>query len=121
MPNSQGTLSAQPLESGRFYSILHPTAGIATIYHMEDGTRILRLTSFSTGIVVIAAAIDYKSHGDEERVQWATLLRRQTSRAVLENLNRILDVSGAPIVLADDVPANLRPQLRLRIFFSNSY
>jgi len=43
-----GGLSAQPVESGRFYSILHPTAGTATIFQMGDGTRILRLTSFST-------------------------------------------------------------------------
>jgi hypothetical protein len=47
LPTAQG-LSAQPLESGRFYSILHPTVGTATIFQMGDGTRILRLTSFST-------------------------------------------------------------------------
>jgi len=48
MPAAQGGSSAQPLESGRFYSILHPTEGVATIYQMGDGTRVLRLTSFST-------------------------------------------------------------------------
>src|SRR6516165_5414233 len=48
MPNAQRGLSAQPLESGRFYSILHPTEGTATIYQMGDGSRLLRLTSFST-------------------------------------------------------------------------
>ena len=48
LPTTQDGPSAQPLESGRFYSILHPTAGTATIYRMGDGTRILRLTSFST-------------------------------------------------------------------------
>ena len=48
MPAGQGSPSAQPLESGRFYSILHPTEGTATIFHMGDGTRILRLTSFRT-------------------------------------------------------------------------
>jgi len=48
MPAAQGASSAQPLESGRFYSILHPTEGTATIYQMGDGTRVLRLTSFST-------------------------------------------------------------------------
>jgi hypothetical protein len=47
MPNSPGAL-AQPLESGRFYSILHPTEGTATLYQMGDGTRVLRFTSFST-------------------------------------------------------------------------
>src|SRR5882724_1907287 len=48
MPTAQGGVSAQPLESGRFYSILHPTAGTATIFQVGDGTRVLRLTSFST-------------------------------------------------------------------------
>src|SRR5215510_9118628 len=48
MPAGQGSPSVQPLESGRFYSILHPTEGTATIFHMGDGTRILRLTSFRT-------------------------------------------------------------------------
>jgi len=44
MPAGQGEV----LVSGSFYSILHPTKGTATIYRMGDGTRILRLTSFST-------------------------------------------------------------------------
>src|SRR2546421_12272747 len=48
MPATQGASSAHPLESGRFYGILHPTEGTATIYQMGDGTRVLRLTSFST-------------------------------------------------------------------------
>ena len=39
----------------------------------------------------------------------------------LENLNRILDVSCALIVFADDVHGNFRPQLRLRIFLSSFY
>ena len=48
MPNAPGASSPQPLESGRFYSILHPTEGTATIYQMGDGTRVLRFTGFST-------------------------------------------------------------------------
>ena|SRR6202035_4845271 len=48
LPTGQGSQSAQPLESGRFYSILHPTEGTATIFQMGDGTRVLRLTSFRT-------------------------------------------------------------------------
>ena len=48
MPNAPGSSSAQPVESGRFYSILHPTEGTATIYQTGDGTRVLRFTSFST-------------------------------------------------------------------------
>jgi hypothetical protein len=48
MPIMQGSSSPQPLVSGQFYSILHPTAGTATIYQMGDGTRVLRFTSFRT-------------------------------------------------------------------------
>jgi hypothetical protein len=48
MPDAPSASSAHPLESGHFYSILHPTAGTATIYQMGDGTRVLRFTSFST-------------------------------------------------------------------------
>ena len=48
MPTAPGGSSAQPLEAGRFYSILHPTEGTATIYQMTDGTRVLRFTSFRT-------------------------------------------------------------------------
>ena len=48
MPTPPDASSTQPLESGQFYSILHPTEGTATIYQMGDGTRVLRFTSFST-------------------------------------------------------------------------
>jgi Electron transfer DM13 len=48
MPTEQGSSLPQPLVSGQFYSVLHPTAGTATIYRMGDGTRVLRFTSFTT-------------------------------------------------------------------------
>ena len=48
MPAAQGSSSPQLLVSGEFYSILHPTAGTATIYRMGDGSRVLRFTGFST-------------------------------------------------------------------------
>jgi len=48
MPAAQGSSSPQPLVSGQFYSILHPTAGTATIYRMGDGSRVLRFTGFIT-------------------------------------------------------------------------
>jgi hypothetical protein len=48
MPSSLGGLSPQPVVTGQFYSILHPTAGTATIYQMGDGTRVLRFTNFKT-------------------------------------------------------------------------
>lgn len=48
MPAAQGSSLPQPLISGQFYGILHPTAGTATIYQMGDGSRVLRFTNFST-------------------------------------------------------------------------
>lgn len=48
LPNAQGNSKPQPLASGQFYSILHPTAGTATIYQTGDGARIIRFTNFST-------------------------------------------------------------------------
>jgi len=46
--SEQSASQPQPLVSGQFYGILHPTAGTATIYQMPEGTRILRFTNFST-------------------------------------------------------------------------
>jgi hypothetical protein len=36
------------LASGRFHSNAHPTSGLATIYRLRDGGRVLRLTQFAT-------------------------------------------------------------------------
>jgi Electron transfer DM13 len=47
-PSTQAAAPAQPLESGAFYGVLHPTAGTATIYRLGDGSRILRFTNFKT-------------------------------------------------------------------------
>ena len=46
MPSGQD--SPQSLFSGQFYSIAHPTKGIATIYWTGGAVRVLRLTNFST-------------------------------------------------------------------------
>jgi len=78
MPTTQGGSSPQPLESGRFYSILHPTQGTATIYQMGDGTRILRLTSFSTSNgpdvhVYVVAADDAKDVASVEKAGFVDL------------------------------------------------
>ena len=48
LPTAQSGSSPQPLVSGQFYSILHSTAGTATIYQMGDGPRVLRFTGFAT-------------------------------------------------------------------------
>ena len=78
LPTAQGGVSAQSLESGRFYSILHPTEGTATIYRMGDGTRVLRLTSFSTSNgpdvhVYMVAADDAKDAASVEKAGFVDL------------------------------------------------
>src|SRR5271155_529806 len=78
MPAAQGSSSPQPLVSGQFYSILHPTAGTATIYQMGDGTRVLRFTSFSTSNgpdvhVYMVAANDAKDAATVERAGFVDL------------------------------------------------
>lgn len=78
MPTAQGGSSAQAVESGQFYSILHPTEGTATIYQMPDGTRILRLTSFSTSNgpdvhVYMVAADDAKDAATVEKAGFVDL------------------------------------------------
>jgi hypothetical protein len=48
MPAVQSAAATQAVESGTFYTILHPTAGSATIYRMGDGSHVLRFTNFNT-------------------------------------------------------------------------
>jgi len=78
MPAAQGGSSPQPLESGTFYSILHPTAGTATIYQIGDGSRVLRLSSFSTSNgpdvhVYMVAADDAKDAATVEKAGFVDL------------------------------------------------
>ena len=78
MPSVQDGAPPQMLESGKFYSILHPTAGTATIYQMRDGTRILRLTNFTTSNgpdvhVYMVAAGDAKDAAAVERAGFVDL------------------------------------------------
>src|SRR5262249_41091912 len=78
MPTARDGSSGQPLESGSFYSILHPTQGTATIYQMGDGTRVLRLASFSTSNgpdvhVYMVAAEDAKDAPTVEKAGFVDL------------------------------------------------
>jgi hypothetical protein len=78
MPGVQGSSSTTPLETGRFYSILHPTQGTATVYQMGDGSRLLRLTSFSTSNgpdvhVYMVAADDAKDAASVEQAGFVDL------------------------------------------------
>jgi len=78
MPAVQGGSTAQPLESGQFYSILHPTSGIATIYLVGDKTRVLRFTNFITSNgpdvhVYMVAADDAKDVATVEKAGFIDL------------------------------------------------
>lgn len=78
MPGPQAGASAQPLESGTFYSVVHPTAGNATIFQMGDGSRVLRLTSFRTSNgpdvhVYMVAADDAKDAATVEKAGFVDL------------------------------------------------
>jgi Electron transfer DM13 len=78
MPAVQGSSSPQPLVSGQFYSILHPTAGVATIYRMGDGSRVLRFTNFKTSNgpdvhVYMVAADDAKDNASVLRAGFIDL------------------------------------------------
>ena len=50
------------LATGRFHSNAHETKGVATVYRLDDGARVLRLTEFSTSngpdvrVYLVAAA-----------------------------------------------------------------
>lgn len=45
-PSSPG--APIPLSQGRFHGVAHATQGLATIYQLPEGTRVLRLTEFET-------------------------------------------------------------------------
>jgi hypothetical protein len=48
LPTAKDGSPAQILATGTFHSVLHPTAGTATVYAFADGSRVLRLTNFRT-------------------------------------------------------------------------
>lgn len=78
MPAAQSAAAALPLESGTFYTILHPTSGTATIYKMADGTHMLRFTHFGTSNgpdvhVYMVAADDAKDAATVERAGFVDL------------------------------------------------
>ena len=78
LPTGQGGQPAQPVESGRFYGIMHPTEGTATIFQTGDGARVLRLTSFRTSNgpdvhVYMVAAEDAKDAATVEQAGFIDL------------------------------------------------
>jgi hypothetical protein len=72
-PGSARAAGTATLASGRFKSVAHTTRGTATIYRLDDGARVLRLTDFATSNgpdvrVYLVAAGDA---ADDETVQRA--------------------------------------------------
>ena len=70
---SSGAAIAGGLLSGKFNSVAHETRGAATIYRLDGGKRVLRLTEFSTSNgpdvrVYLVAAADAR---DDETVKKA--------------------------------------------------
>src|SRR5260370_20318507 len=48
MPTAKAGASLEPVASGVFHGVEHPTNSNATIYQAWDGKRVLRLTNFRT-------------------------------------------------------------------------
>ena len=68
--SAAGAGGAVALSSGKFHGVAHETKGIATLYELPGGKRVLRLTDFSTSNgpevqVYLGAAADA---GDNETV-----------------------------------------------------
>jgi hypothetical protein len=77
-PAGENPSSAQVLESGTFYGVVHPTTGTATIYRLGNGDRILRFTNFSTSNgpnvhVYLLAANDAKDSATVRRADFIDL------------------------------------------------
>src|SRR5258708_40134056 len=51
LPAANSGSAPQPLESGTFHRVLHPTDGTATVYRIEAGSRFMRFTNSRTSTV----------------------------------------------------------------------
>jgi len=84
--------AAQILESGTFHSGTHPTEGTATIYRIENGSRVLRFTNFKTSngpdvhIYMVAA----EDAGDSASVQHAAFVDLGLIKGNIGDQNYIL-------------------------------
>ena len=74
-PPSQTAGGLKPLLAGQFVGEVHKTTGRATIYRQADGSRVLRLTDFSTsnGPAVHVLLIDGKSTDPSKDFSLATV------------------------------------------------
>ena len=70
--------AAEVLESGTFHSGTHPTEGTATIYRIENGSRVLRFTNFKTSNgpdvhIYMVAAEDARDNASVEHAAFVDL------------------------------------------------
>lgn len=75
---AKGGAPLQPVASGSFYGVVHPTQGTATIYQVRDGSRVLRFTNFKTTNgpnvhVYMVAADDAKDNASVQRAGFIDL------------------------------------------------
>jgi hypothetical protein len=94
-PTAGGVSSAQAVESGTFFGVMHPTAGTATVYRLADGDRILRFTHFRTSNgpdvhVYLVAADNAK---DSATVKEADFIDLGTIKGNMGDQNYMLDNS----------------------------
>ena len=98
-PVTEGASSAETIESGTFYGVMHPTTGTATIYRPADGSRILRFTNFGTSNgpdvhVYLVAATDAR---DTETVKRSVFVDLGTIKGTIGDENY---ASGADLDLS---------------------
>ena len=77
-PSAQGGSLPQTLASGTFHRVVHPTEGMATVYDLGNGSRVLRLTNFKTTNgpnvhVYMVAADDTKDNASVRRAGFIDL------------------------------------------------
>ena len=77
-PSTRDGSVPQTLASGTFYSVVHPTEGVATVYGLGNGNRVLRLTNLKTTNgpnvhVYMVAADDAKDNASVRRAGFIDL------------------------------------------------
>ena len=77
-PSTRDGSVPQTLASGTFHRVVHPTEGVATIYSLGNGNRVLRLTNLKTTNgpnvhVYMVAADDAKDNASVRRAGFIDL------------------------------------------------
>ena len=72
-PAGRSAVANAALASGAFKSVAHETRGLATVYRLDDGSRVLRLSDFTTsnGPDVRVYLVAARDAADDETVKQA--------------------------------------------------